>query len=202
MHKELYIIRHGETDFNSRGIVQGRGIDSSINEKGRQQAQRFFEQYKNIGFEKIYVSLLKRTEETIEPFRQLNIPLEKHEGLDEISWGIHEGKSNGETFKEFYRIMHLWQQGEVHVRIEGGECPIDVQKRQLNFLKHIASKEEKKILICSHGRAIRILLCTMLNKPLKEMDTYPHHNVSLYKLIFSGNNFTLDIFNDITHLND
>lgn len=202
MEKQIYIIRHGETDYNNKGIVQGRGINSSLNEKGRQQGLQFFEQYKNAGFEKIYISLLKRTEETIEPFKQLNIPIEKHEGLDEISWGIHEGKDDGETFKEFYRIMHLWKQGEVNVRIEGGECPLDVQKRQLLFLKHIASKKESKILLCSHGRAIRILLCTMLNKPLKEMDSYPHHNVSLYKLIFSGNIYTLDIFNDITHLNE
>ena len=41
----------------------------------------------------------------------------------------------------------------------------------------------------------------MLNKPLNEMDTFPHHNVSLYKLNYEDDIFTLENFNDIAHLN-
>ncbi|MBK7568031.1 MAG: histidine phosphatase family protein [Bacteroidetes bacterium] len=201
MKKEIYLIRHGETDFNNLGIVQGRGVNSSINEKGISQAQQFYDVYKNTGFEKIYVSLLKRTEETISPFKQLNIPIEKHVGLDEISWGVHEGQNSGDTFKDFYRIIHLWTEGDLEAKMEAGESPLEVQNRQLEFLKVLKNATEQKVLICSHGRAIRILLCTMLNKPLNEMDTFPHHNVSLYKLNYEDDIFTLENFNDIAHLN-
>ncbi len=201
MKKEIYIIRHGETEFNNLGIVQGRGVDSSINEKGKAQAQMFFNAYKNTGFEKIYVSLLKRTEETISPFKSLNIPIEKHYGLDEISWGVHEGQSGGETFKDFYRIIHLWSEGDLNAKMDEGESPLEVQKRQQEFLEILLAGKEEKILICSHGRAIRILLCTMLEKPLEEMDSFPHHNVSLYKLNYEVKRFTLENFNDIAHLN-
>ncbi len=198
--KEIYIIRHGETDFNQQGIVQGKGVDSSINTKGQEQAQQFFEKYKSAGFDRIYISTLKRTMETIAPFAENNIPVEKYSELDEISWGIHEGQSNGDTFKEFYRIMHLWQQGNTGVKIEGGESPDEVKARMSQFLDTILPREENKILICSHGRAIRILLCTMLQKDLREMDTFPHHNVNLYKLLYNGNGFTVELFNDLTHL--
>ncbi|MFM8374363.1 MAG: histidine phosphatase family protein, partial [Bacteroidota bacterium] len=37
----VYFIRHGETDFNRQGIIQGRGVDSDLNETGRQQARAF-----------------------------------------------------------------------------------------------------------------------------------------------------------------
>jgi broad specificity phosphatase PhoE len=201
LEKEIFIIRHGETDFNQLGIVQGKGVNSSINAKGTQQAQAFFEAYRNENFEKIYISQLQRTAQTVAPFNELNIPVEIHEGLDEISWGIHEGKKDGDTFKDFYRILHLWQAGDTTEKIDEGESPEEVQLRQQKFVKMLLATKEKKILICSHGRAIRILLCTMLNQPLKDMDTFPHHNVSLYKMHYDANGFKIVLFNDIGHLN-
>ncbi|MBC8047154.1 MAG: histidine phosphatase family protein, partial [Fimbriimonadaceae bacterium] len=144
--KEIYIIRHGETDFNHKGIVQGRGVNSSLNNKGREQSKNFYEAYKTSGFEKIYVSTLKRTHETVDLFQHHDIEIEKHQGLDEISWGIHEGKSNGETFKQFYEILHAWKSGDIDVKIEAGESPLDVQQRQKEFIKDIIERKENKIL--------------------------------------------------------
>ena len=40
--KEIYIIRHGETELNRLGIVQGRGVDSDLNDTGRAQAEAFY----------------------------------------------------------------------------------------------------------------------------------------------------------------
>lgn len=200
MKKEIYIIRHGETEYNHKGIVQGRGVDSSLNEKGKQQAAQFYRAYQNEGFQKIYLSQLQRTAQTVEQFIQDNIPVEIHEGLDEISWGIHEGKSDGNTFQQFYKILHRWQEGELDLKIENGESPEDVQKRQTDFLKILEHDEKDKILICTHGRALRILLCTMLGKPLENMEQFPHQNVCLYKLNFHHAAYTVELFNDITHL--
>ena len=50
MPKEIYIIRHGETDYNRQGIVQGQGVDTSLNDLGRRQASAFFEHYRHIDF--------------------------------------------------------------------------------------------------------------------------------------------------------
>lgn len=202
MKKEIYIIRHGETDFNQLGIVQGKGIDSSINEIGKEQARRFYEAYQQTGFGRIFVSTLQRTYETISFFAEDQIPVTKHGGLDEISWGIHEGKKDGDTFKHFYRTLHLWKEGQVDIRIEGGENPIEVQERQLKFIEELKLTTEEKILVCSHGRAIRILLCTLLKKPLSEMDSFPHNNLSLYKLTLVNDNFELELFNDLKHLDE
>lgn len=201
MQKEIYIIRHGETDFNQMGIVQGKGVNSHINQVGRAQAMLFFEKYKSAGFEKVYTSTLKRTHQTVAPFIEMGIPHEAHAGLDEISWGVHEGKQDQDSFKEFYRVLHEWKQGNVTLSIQDGESPIVVQNRQLEFIEELRGAPEQKVLICSHGRAIRILLCTMLDQPLYKMDTFPHQNVSLYKLLFDGQGFTIELFNDTTHLN-
>ncbi|MBK7958290.1 MAG: histidine phosphatase family protein [Bacteroidetes bacterium] len=71
--KEIYIIRHGETDMNKRNMVQGRGVNSVLNEHGHRQAKAFFEAYRHIPFEIAYSSSLTRTIQTIQPFVQLGI---------------------------------------------------------------------------------------------------------------------------------
>jgi probable phosphoglycerate mutase len=197
--KEIYIIRHGETEFNNKGIVQGRGVDTSLNEKGREQAKQFYNKYKDAGFEKIYVSNLRRTLETVNPFTVKKLSIHKHHGLDEISWGIHEGKTNGETFHQFHTIIHAWKNGDVHRKIENGESPLEVQTRQQEFINEMVNTAERKLLVCSHGRAMRILLCTLLNKPLYMMDTFPHENVCLYKLNYTNGVFQIEKFNDVSH---
>ncbi|MFW5879460.1 MAG: histidine phosphatase family protein, partial [bacterium] len=63
MLKTIYLIRHGQTDYNKKGIVQGSGIDASLNDLGRQQAEAFYDAYRNMPFDKIYISDLKRTKE-------------------------------------------------------------------------------------------------------------------------------------------
>lgn len=205
MIKELYIIRHGETDFNRQGIVQGRGVDSDLNDEGRKQAQSFYRAYHHIPFDRIYTSTLKRTHQTVAPFleHQPQIPWEQLIGLDELNWGLFEGQpSNNETKAAFYEIVNAWAAGSLDIAFEGGESPLEVNSRQKEALDFILSrKEEKKVLICMHGRAIRLFLCLLLDLDLSQMDTFPHHNLSLYRLAYDGKKFTLLDFNNTDHLN-
>lgn len=183
--KEIYLIRHGETEYNKLGIVQGSGLDAPLNEKGQRQAEAFFKMYGDVAFDKIYASQLKRSYQSIAGFEKKGIPLEKYEGLNEISWGKFEKKQMDTFDRQYlYDLIESWKAGEVDKPIFGGESPLDVQKRQQPVIDLILSRtEEKKILICMHGRAMRVLLCTLLGKPLTEMESFPHHNLGLYHLI-------------------
>lgn len=200
--KKIYIIRHGQTDFNLRGIVQGSGINSSINEKGRLQAQAFFDRYKHISFDKIYTSSLKRTTESVQPFIDLGIPFVALEGLNEISWGRKEGQPITLEEDAYYNwMLNQWQLGNTQERIEGGESPEDVTHRQDGAINYIMSKkEESTVLICMHGRAMRILLCRLLNYPLRCMDMFEHQNLCLYQLDFTGSMFSVKKYNETSHL--
>ncbi|HRG10357.1 MAG TPA: histidine phosphatase family protein [Cyclobacteriaceae bacterium] len=200
--KKIYLIRHGQTDFNLKGIVQGSGVDSSLNAKGMAQAQAFFEMYKHIKFDKIYTSTLKRTRESVSGFIELGIPTESLSGLNEISWGAKEGQPITPEEDQYYHwMLNQWRLGNTHERIEGGESPEDVVKRQESALTQIlAQPDEEQILICMHGRAIRILLCQLLNYPLKSMDMFEHENLCLYLLEQTGSHFTVRKYNDTLHL--
>ena len=118
MTKTLYIVRHGQTDLNKRGIIQGRGMDTDLNDESRKQALAFFNAYKNVPFDKIYISKLKRTQQSIQRFIDLGIPYEKLAGLDELGWGIHEGQSG-----------NAGKQGRIftdHARLDLGQAGLQV----------------------------------------------------------------------------
>lgn len=86
-------------------------------------------------------------------------------------------------------------------KFEGGESPNEVEIREREALNVIMSHpEEKTVLICMHGRAMRLLLCILSGKPLTEMDTFPHQNLVLYKVIYNGEKFEIVDFNNSEHL--
>src|SRR6201996_4596908 len=193
MTKTLYIVRHGQTDFNKQGIIQGRGIDTDLNEEGRKQARQFFEAYQNVPFDKIYISELKRTQQSIQPFIDKGIPFEKLSGLDELAWGVLEGQPSTPANKAaFMKLLRGWLDGKLDTKFEGGESPNEVKVRQLEALQTIMSHpEEKTVLICMHGRALRLFLCLLTDRPLTEMENYPHQNLILYKVAYDGDKFEI-----------
>lgn len=195
-------MRHGQTDYNLRGIVQGSGVDSSLNNNGQRQAAAFYKHYHHVPFDAVYTSVLKRTKESVKQFIADGIPHESFSGLNEISWGNKEGQRITPEEDEYYHwMLTQWQLGNTTERIEGGENPEEVAQRQLSVIDHIMSKEnEETILICMHGRAIRILLCQLLHYPLKSMDMFEHENLCLYLLNYTGSMFTVEKYCDVKHL--
>jgi broad specificity phosphatase PhoE len=202
MDKELYIIRHGETELNKQGIVQGRGIDSDLNATGRSQAAAFYTRYATVPFDKIYTSALKRTQQTVQQFIDAGLPWEKQAGLDELAWGEWEGKQTSEeAIGAFKDITEKWKSGDYDAHFAGGESPNDVAIRLKEVMALIMDRtDEKCVLICMHGRALRLLMCLIMQKPLSEMYDFPHLNTGLYHLSFTGNQFTILAANNTDHL--
>lgn len=202
MKKTFYFIRHGQTDLNLKGIVQGRGVNSPLNHTGRAQAQAFFACYNSVPFDKVYTSTLLRTHQTVKAFIDLNLPWEQLVGLDEISWGIYEGKEQSpELLSGFERLVGAWRNGELDVSIENGESPMELMERQQTALDHmLAQKNEKNILVCMHGRALRIMLCLMTGTDPRFMDDFPHTNTALYKLLYDNGQFEIIDHYNTNHL--
>lgn len=204
--KDIYLIRHGETEYNRKGVVQGSGIDADLNELGQKQAEAFFAHYQDLPIDKIYTSALKRTHQSVKGFIDKGLPWEQHEGLNEISWGNKEGKSpNTEDDLYYKNLTKTWREGNVHVQSEEGESPMEVLERQKPVVNLLLSRpEEKAILIAMHGRAMRVLLTHLFNAPLHHMDNYAHQNLCLYHLQYdyTAQAFGLVKGNCVIHLAD
>ena len=200
--KTIYLTRHGETDYNKRMVVQGSGIDSDLNETGREQARRFYESFQHVNFDAVYVTELKRTHQTVAHFTEkYGTPIIIPE-FNEINWGILEGQDpTPERYNHFLEISGKWKQGDYHAAVEGGESPIDMYKRQQIGLQKIMNDSHETVLICMHGRAMRSFLCLLTDTPLMNMDQFPHENTGLYVLEHTGNHlFQISIFNHTEHL--
>ncbi len=182
--KTIYIIRHGETDFNKNGIIQGSGIDSSLNDTGRKQAEQFYKAYHHIPFDNIYTSELKRTQESVASFIETGKKIEPVREFNEINWGVFEGlKGTPESRKVYLGIVNDWKSGLLDRAVEGGETPNQMQKRQrLGLQKLMQRQNEQTVLICMHGRAMRSFLCLLTDTPLQQMDKFKHNNLCLYVL--------------------
>jgi probable phosphoglycerate mutase len=201
MEKELWIIRHGETEYNKQGIVQGRGVNPSLNDVGEHQAYLFHEYYYAEKFDIIFTSTLQRSQQSVRRFIAKGIPWEARPELDEISWGVFEGQPASYNFKMNYRrMLQQWERGNLDAKSEGGESPNEVKERQRRFITELISRPERKILICMHGRAMRIFIPNLIDGNISAMEDYPHHNLTLYKVIFDGNQFAVSLFNNRDHL--
>ena len=201
----IYFFRHGETDYNKKGIVQGSGVDSSINELGRMQARKFFEKYGHLKFDAIWGSELQRTHQTLQGWYDLGREIAREGGLNELNWGVHEGRQpSPEQREDFLHTVRQWHEGHLEAKVEGGESPLEAWQRAAGFFDRIRRDYQgQTLLMCSHGRQLRVILSQLVDADLQKMENYSHQNtaLSLIKLPPDGP-AELIVTNDLSHLGE
>jgi probable phosphoglycerate mutase len=185
-------------------VVQGSGIDAPINATGEAQAEAFYLAYRDVSFDQIYYTGLIRTKQSIQGFLDLEIPSSSLPELNEISWGTYEGTPMTPEEGEYYRhMLNQWQLGNLDYAIAGGESPNLVAKRLNRGIEVILSGPGETVLVCMHGRAMRIFLSLILETDLRNMDTYEHQNLCLYLLEQNEEGkFNLLKSNEVGHLRE
>ena len=182
-------MRHAQTEYNKKGIIQGSEVDSDINKFGDNQSSLFYDYYKSIPFDMVYVSALKRTYQTVRRFTEAGIPCKKLKEFNEISWGINQGKSD--DLKEYEELINSWLSGDLDNKFENGESPNEMSERLFRGFDKIIKESYENVLLCIHGRALRILLSKIIDNDLTKMDKYTHSNTGVY--IIDYNNKKYDI---------
>lgn len=200
-NKTIYIVRHGETEFNRLGIVQGGSIDAPLNDYGKLQAQALYHAYGHLPFEVVLTSALRRTHETVWPFIESGLPWEQFAEINEMNWGQFEGKpSHPEMTVIYQRIKDAWAAGNLDARLEGAESAAELGQRLSVFHQHLLSRPEKHILVCSHGRAMCGLVCLLSGLSLSEMNRFQHANTGLWRAHIEEGVLHFDLQNDTRHL--
>lgn len=167
---KLYLTRHGETEWNEKGIMQGWG-DSPLTELGENQAKWLRERMKDIHIDVIYSSPIGRAANTAKIVRgDKDIPLIYHDGLKEIRIGSWEGLSQEEMksiSEENY--FNFWNVPSKYIPIGDGESFYQVRDRAFKSINEILEKEKgKTILIVTHTITLKAYL-TALEK--RDIDT-------------------------------
>lgn len=188
----LYIMRHGETDWNIQKRLQGRS-DTQLNANGIKLAEVTAEALKDIRFDAIYSSPLKRAYKTAEIVRgERAVPINTDERLLEISFGECEGHSVDmlpSCFADFFEAP------EKYTPIGGGESFVDVIDRAADFIENIVvpmSKEIESMLVVAHGAMNNALAFKLLHRELKDYwaGVFPRNcSVSVYDV--HGHDYSL-----------
>lgn len=160
---KLYLIRHGETDWNKIKRLQG-STDIPLNENGEALAKATCEAMKDIHLDIIFTSPLNRAYRTAELVRgEREIPLIKEKRIQEIGFGDYEGvilKAEGGNIPD-PEFVFFFTKPEKYKTPPNGESIPSLLKRTGDFLeelKHREDLQDKTILISTHGAAVRAMI--------------------------------------------
>jgi glucosyl-3-phosphoglycerate phosphatase len=163
----ITVVRHGETEWNERRIIQGH-TNSSLNETGREQARTLAESLRELGFDQIVASDLDRAKETALIVGEvLGLTPETDPLLRERSFGEYEGRPTDDLSSDLTGIEE-----SVYVdpdaRPPGGESFRDVVARAQLFLDK-ASHEwpGARLLVVTHGGMVQALRAAASQRPLE-----------------------------------
>jgi len=183
----IYIARHGETTWNVEGRIQGRS-DPGLSPDGYAQSRALLEQLKDRSISAVYTSTLKRSILTAQPIAShFGLPFEEQPELDEIAFGILEGKqilgSDGEVKSEWERF----KENRFTYRIPGGENYTDVMNRVGPFMEMILqNRKGEEIQIVGHRVVNQMLIGVLMDYFPEEMLKIQQSNGCFYLVQKNG----------------
>lgn len=160
---DIYIIRHGETVWNAKNLLQG-STDIELNEYGRAVAGETGEKLEDVYFDRIYSSPLIRAYETACLIRgHRNIPIIRDERLKELCFGINEGKNFKQLLADEGSPFHyFFKQPERYQAPERGETLEQICERAAEFMTEVIEPQAadlERVMIVAHGAINKALMC-------------------------------------------
>lgn len=201
--KRLYLLRHGETEWNIKRITQG-STDIKLTSRGLNQAQSAANRLVNEEIDYIYASNLSRAYETARIIGEtLGINVETDKGIREMNFGGWQGLSV-EDLKSRYPKEHIVWRSEPHKwSLEGAETLLQVQERTLETVNSLRKKHpNKNVLLVSHGAAIKALLLGILDIDLSNYHKLASSNTGLSIVDYKRDYPVVSLLNDTCHLRE
>lgn len=158
--KRVFLIRHGETDWNKMKIFRGSS-EVHLNETGRKQVKRLGKYFSNIDLELIYSSPRIRAFDTALAVSNGKTDIVKEEGFADINRGEWEGLSHKQVKNKWPGLYNKWFSRPQSMKFPGGENIEAVKRRSMKSF-NTAVKSRENIAIVSHHVTLRILLCSIL----------------------------------------
>lgn len=199
----IYLVRHGETTWNALTKFQGH-TDVPLSDTGRKQAKMLAHRLASVKFSGFYASDLQRaykTAEIVAAPHGLNVI--KMPELRELNFGAWEGLTRNEIKNSYDKELSQWWTSPLTARIPLGETLSEVVERTTGAIKRIVeSHQGGKVLVVSHGGAIRSIIASVLGIDLNQYWRLRLDNACLNIIDFpEWEKGILMLFNDCSHLN-
>lgn len=178
----LWIVRHGETDYNAAGRWQGAGVDVPLNDVGREQAEEVAAGLEGRDFAALYTSPMLRARQTARRIaRATGLEPIEVEALREAHHGEWEGKTKAEILAGWRPEWDAFEAAPREVERPGGESYGDTADRVWPALEAIAARHPgDDVVVVTHGGPLRLVLSEVLDLPLTRRDEFGTENASLF----------------------
>ncbi|MFT8319803.1 MAG: histidine phosphatase family protein [Bacillus sp. (in: firmicutes)] len=185
----ICLIRHGETDWNSLGKIQGK-TDIPLNENGIKQAKNCRDHLKGTDWDLIVTSPLKRAKKTATIINEaLELPLVEMEEFMERSFGDAEGKTREERERLYPDLQYPNQESRSDL----------INRIMCGLEKVVEEYPEKNVLLVAHGAVIHTLLNTLSENQITLDNTYLM-NACLSNIHYKDSKWTVSDYNLVDHL--
>lgn len=197
----IFLIRHGETEWNKLGRLQGHS-DVHLSGEGIHQAYLLTTHAHFPHIDAIYSSDLSRATETAEILAEyFNLNVKKIPELRETNFGDWEGKSIKELAEKLPDDFGKLFTDPERCRPPHGETFLECQARVMNVIRNIiATHDGQNVIVVSHGSAIRLIIGAALDMPIHKIWAISQFNMALNILRVDEGNFTVELINSTEHL--
>jgi broad specificity phosphatase PhoE len=176
---EFFLVRHGQTDWNVDERWQGHS-DIPLNAAGLEQAHQLAEKLAGQHFEALYSSDLQRAVKTAEIIgTSLGLAFQTDPRLREINLGVWEGMLARDVRQEFSAAWEERQRDPLNAHAHGGETLPEVADRLEAAFDDMARYHPAgRVLVVSHGLALKTIVCLARRLPLANVYDLPWHNAT------------------------
>lgn len=187
----IYFVRHGETEWNKEGRLQG-WLNSELTEDGKKQAALLREQLQ-LSFDKIYSSPSKRAVDTAMILTNDEKSIILDERLKEIHLGSWQGRLISEIEKEDAERYALYCQSPEQYIPDDGESIEQLKMRMGDFFRDCLQEQAENVLVVTHGVSIRALLLAIYDWPTSKIWDFDEIvGTSVTKMTVNSNEMTVD----------
>ncbi|MCU0624809.1 MAG: histidine phosphatase family protein [Gemmatimonadaceae bacterium] len=196
----LIVVRHGQTEWNAAGRIQGH-LNSRLDADGRAQAEALAVRLVGEPLAAIYTSDLGRTLETAAPTassRMMDIVTDPR--LRERHLGVFQGLTFAEAERQFPDMFVRYKARDLHVHFEHGESLVVLRERVAEVLTEIADRHAgEAVLVVTHGGVLDQIYRLATGMALDAPRTFTVDNASINRLVWDGARLRLTHWDDTPH---
>ena len=204
MSCRVFLVRHGETIWNSEQKLQGHA-DIPLSDKGRQQAKALAERLAPRSISAVYCSDLGRAVETAGPIAETRkLEVITLRALREMDFGEWEGLTFKQTKEKYGDLVTSWWNDPLNMKVPGGESLQELAARVVPAFRQIVERHKGEgVAVVCHGGPVRCLICAVLEMDLNKHWKIRQDNAALNIIDFSDwKSGIVALLNDRSHLSE
>lgn len=199
----LYLVRHGETDWNAERRIQGVS-ETPLNSIGRAQAEALVSSFRGRPVVALYTSPLERARQTAEVLgAALGLEVREEARLAELDQGDLEGMTFDQIEETYNGFLERWRTVPAEVQMPRGENLHQLQARAWDAVEDIRARHpEKMVIAVSHNLTITTLMCRVMELDLNNIRRIRQHNAAINLVEHEpGRGWSVLTMNAVAHLN-